>query len=383
MELAIWCGVMVSIMRQAMAAFHTPHLALGGELSPNYVERSKVMAYNSFFGWAGGASLTLFGLSLFFPRTVEHRNGLLNPEGWPRFSLTFALLILAIVLISAWFTRDRIPFLTKPRADAPKFSPLEFVKDVGRALTNINYVWLLIGYFFLALMLGLRENLRVYLYSYYWQLTTEQMRWLVLGSFVGYASAFFFVHRLHQRFDKKRTIITAITAYAVVPVIPIVMGMTGVIGPDTPNLLPILIFFYAIQAGSLSILAISVMSALADIADENELKHGLRQEGILYSTRALSAKVDQAAGSFAAGLVITLIGLGEKVKPGAVPPEVLHNLALWDGPIAAVPGVIAIFFYGRYRINKAANDATKAQLSELRAARAQAEATTGAVAAAE
>jgi Na+/melibiose symporter-like transporter len=368
-ELVIWAAIMVSIMRQSMACFHTPHLALGGEMSPNYLERTRVMSYNSFFSWAGGASMVLFGLSLFFPRTPEFRNGLLNPEGWPRFSLTFAVAVFAIIIISSWFTRDRIPFLTKPAHDTPKFSAVEFVKDIGRALGNINYVWLLFGYFFLALMLGLRENLRTYLYLYYWQLTTEQMRWLVLGSFVGYAAAFFFAAHLHGRFDKKRTIITAISCYAIVPAIPILMGMAGIIGPQTPGLLAILIAFYSVQAGSLSVLAISVMSALADIADENELKHGVRQEGILYSTRALSAKLDQAAGSFAAGLVVSYIGLSAKAKPGQVSDDVLYNLALWDGPVAAVPGVIAIFFYGRYRITKAANDATKLALAERRAAR--------------
>ena len=37
-------GASVILMRQAMAFFYVPHLALGGELSPHYTERSKVMA---------------------------------------------------------------------------------------------------------------------------------------------------------------------------------------------------------------------------------------------------------------------------------------------------------------------------------------------------
>ena len=42
-------------MRVSMAFFHVPHLAMGGELSRDYVERSRVMSYSSFFGWMGGA----------------------------------------------------------------------------------------------------------------------------------------------------------------------------------------------------------------------------------------------------------------------------------------------------------------------------------------
>ena len=35
-----------------------------------------------------------------------------------------------------------------------------------------------------------------------------------------------------------------------------------------------------------------------------------------------------------------------------VDPETLFNLAIIDGPVAAIPSLFAIFFYGRYKINK-------------------------------
>jgi Na+/melibiose symporter-like transporter len=116
------------------------------------------------------------------------------------------------------------------------------------------------------------------------------------------------------------------------------------------------------------VLSISIMSALADIADENELKFGLRQEGVLYSTRALFAKVDQAIGAALAGFVLTLIAFPTKAKVGEVPAEVIWNLALWDGILAGVPGFIAVFFYARYKITRASYEETKAALAARRAA---------------
>ncbi|MET0272882.1 MAG: MFS transporter [Phenylobacterium sp.] len=365
--MAIWCGVSVSMLRQVMTFFHTPHLALGAELSPNYTERSKVMAYNSFFTWAGGASMTYIALTFFFPKTSQFHNGLLNPEPWSRFAGSMALGVIVILFASAWFTRDRIPFLPKPAADTPKFSAAEFFKDIGRAMTNANYVWLLIGYFFLSMMLGLREGLRLYVYSFYWEISSSDLRLFILGSFVGYAAAFAFAARMHGRFDKKATIIWSAVAYAVIPAVPIVMGQMGVLTPDTPNLLPILIAFAGLGYAAFSVLAISVMSALADVADENELKHGVRQEGILYSTRALAAKLDQAVGAALAGAVITLIAFPDKARPGQVPAEILHNLALWDGVLAAIPGLIAAIFYGRYRITRTSYAATLEALGRKRA----------------
>jgi Na+/melibiose symporter-like transporter len=368
MGLVIWLAVAVILMRQAMTFFYVPHLALGGELSPHYTERSKVMAYYSFFNWAGGSLTTILALRLFFPTTAEYPRGLLNPEPWSSYALAIGLITTTALMASAWFTRDRIPFLPQPAAGAPRFSVREFGRDLGKALSNINYVWLLAAYFFVALMIGLREGLRLYAATFYWDLSSETLSWFVLGSLAGYLTAFIFAPRLHGRIDKKRTIIYAALAYALVPPIPLVLGMMGILSPDTPGLAIMLIGFAAIQYGAISILQISVMSALADIADQNELRFGVRQEGVLYATRTLAGKIDLAVGTAVAGLVITLIQLPKTAKTSAdVPADVLFNLALWDSIMAALPGLIAVGFYSLYGINRRSYEETRAALAERRA----------------
>ena len=363
-----WFMVAVIFMRQAMTFFHTPHLAFGGELSRDYTERSKVMAYNSFFSWAGGAAVTWIALSYFFKATPEYPRGLLNPEPYAPYALTLGAICLLVLFGSAWFTRDRIPYLPKPAPNLPKFSPMEFFRDISKAFGNRNYVWLLVAYFFLSCMLGLRLGLHLYTNTFYWQLSSEQLRWFVIGSFAGYAAAFYMAARLHGRYDKKRVMIISSVIFALMPGLPLMLGTLGIMTPGMPFLLETLIFFAVIQYGAMSVLSISVMSALADIADENELKHNLRQEGILYSTRALAAKVDQAIGSALAGFVLMLIAFPEKAQPGEVSPEVLHQLAMWEGWYATIPGLIAAYFYAKYGINKDSFEATRAALAERRGA---------------
>jgi len=365
--LLIWFGVAVILLRQAMTFFHTPHLALGAELSPDYTERSKVMAYNSFFVWVGGAFTTTIALRIFFPSTPEFPRGILNPEPWPTFALSMSIAAVVALFASAWFTRDRIPFLPQRAAETPGFSVKEFGRDIVKALSNINYVWLLVAYFFLAMMLGLREGLRMYTNTFYWGFNSEQLSLFIIGSFAGYLTAFVFAPRLHGKIDKKNTIIISGLIYTIVPSIPLGLGMMGILGQSTPNLLPIVIAFSTVAYASVAILQISVMSALADIADQNELRYGIRQEGILYSTRAFAAKMDQAIGAALAGFVITMINFPAKAIPGQVPADVMYNLALWDGLMAAIPGLIAMIFYSRYKIDRGSYNATKAALTEHRA----------------
>ncbi len=370
--LFVWFLVSVSALRWSMAFYHTPHIALGGELSSNYVERSKVMAYNAFFTWAGAALTTVIALRVFFKRTEEYPRGLLNPEAWSPYALVMGSVAFVILLASALLTHDRVKHLPQPAKDTPAFSLLTFFRDVKSAFTNINYVWLLVGFFFLSVTLGLRTVLHVYVNTFFWGLDSEELSFFVIGTFFGYATAFLMAARLHGRFDKKKTMIVAAASYGVIPAIPILMGLLGFWNHETPFIVPILIVFAALSSGALSMLSISVMSALADVADENEARHGLRQEGVLYSTRTLFAKVDQAIGTALAGLVLTYIAFPEKAVPGEVSLEVLKKLALWDGIIAAVPAIIAAYFYGRYRITRASYETTRAAITARRTAAAAA-----------
>ena len=371
--LALWCAASVTLLRQTMSVYHTPHLALGAELSPHYTERSKVMAYSSFFTWAGGSATAYIALTFFFPRSEKYHNGLLNPEPWPTFAIVMAVGAVALLFGSAWFTRDRIPYLPKPAHDVPNLSPREFFKDIGRALANVNYLWLLAGYFFLSMMIGLRAGLNLYAVGFFWEISSSDIRYYIIGSFAGYATAFLFAARAHGRFDKKNTAIVATLVYAVVPAIPLGLGQLGILTAETPGLLPILVSFAAVSYGAVSVLQISIASALADVADENELRFGIRQEGILYSTRAFAAKLDQAIGSALAGLVLTLIAFPPKAKPGQIDDSILANLILWDGVLAAAPGLMAAICYSQYRINRAAYETTRNALAARRTAAAPAE----------
>ncbi len=367
-----WFAISVTLMRQFMTFFHTPHLALGGELSRDYLERSKVMSWNNFFTWAGAAGMAFFALTFVFRATPEYPRGLLNPEPYGPFAVGLGIVAITILFASGWFTRDQIPRLPRPPENLPKFSPFEFFGDIAKVIRNFNYLWLLVAYFFLSLMIGMRAGLGLYINTFYWELTSEQLRWFILGSASGYIAGFVFAARMHRAYDKRMTMIVWAVLYAVGPAIPNVLGQLGVIGPDTPGLLGILIAFSVVGYASASVLGITVMSALADIADENELKFGLRQEGVLYATRSLAAKVDQAIGALLAGMVLLWISFPAKAAPGKVAPEVLGNLALWDGVIAAIPGLIAAAFYAKYGITRAKYEETKALIAAKRAAAGEA-----------
>ena len=301
--------------------------------------------------------------------TAEYANGLLNPGAYPSFSTAAAVIVFFILYTSAWNTRDQIPRLTQPADDLPEFGFHAFWSDIKAVLSNRNYVFLLIALFLLSVMLGMRAAFNLYMSTYYWEFLPAQIAIFVIGSAVGYGTAFSLTTRIHQRFDKRATIVWTAAWLSIVPALPVILRMLGYF-PENGSalLLPVLMIFVALGAVCGAVLNISVMSALADIADENELLYGQRQEGMLYSARTFFAKADNAIGHFLAGVALDVIQFPAKSKPGEVDADVIYWLGLIDSPITILPGLLAACFYAGYRINKTRHVEIQAQLEIKRAA---------------
>jgi Na+/melibiose symporter-like transporter len=344
-----------------MTLFHTPHLALGAEMSDDYLERSSIMSYNTFFLWIGDTIGWVLSFSWFFRAAPGYPNGALDPARWPVFATSIAAVIIFCLLVSSLITSKRIPYVAQAKPMQPHFGLVEWLRDMGRALTNRNYVVLLIGFFFQSLMNGVRGGLWLYGATFFWGLKNDQIAFFAIGSLAGYAFGSAAVTALHRRFEKRWTGTVALIVYSIGPALPLALGYFGILSRDTPGLLFILIAFSTLQHAPYSIMTTTIYSALADIADENELKYGIRQEGILYSTRTLFARVDQALGTALAGFVLAYIAFPVKATPGQVPESVLMDLAA-AFVLSTVPGLVAAVFYGMLRVTRKTHDDTKAAL---------------------
>jgi len=169
---------------------------------------------------------------------------------------------------------------------------------------------------------------------------------------------------LNDRFEKVGTMLGGVVILVIAQSIAPTLRLLGLLPENGhPLIFPMLLTLIAIVYGAGAILNISVMSALADVADDHELNTGRRQEGIFYSARTFVGKATSAFGLLIGGIAIDLIGWPTGVKSAAeVEPDVIFNLGLIEGPIAALPSVFAIYFYAKYRITKARHQEIRAAL---------------------
>ena len=84
--------------------------------------------------------------------------------------------------------------------------------------------------------------------------------------------------------------------------------------------------------------------------------------------RTFFAKVANGLGHLLAGIAIDVIGFPAKAVVGEVPAQVIFNLGIFEAIIAVLPVIGAIYFYGKYSIDKERHQAIRAELAQKKVA---------------
>jgi Na+/melibiose symporter-like transporter len=363
-SLFLWFAGFTVLMRVCSTLFAVPHLAMGAELSDDYIERTKVMAYNNVFTYIGVIIMHIMVWFVIFP---SFENGRMTQMAYMPVVLFCVSLIVVTMLGSAFATRGQIARMKPVPEDLPPFSIRQIMREMFSALQNRNYAYLLFGLFFLSITIGTHETLSLYMGTFYWELTDAQIGWLILNNIIGYAIGFFTAASVHQIIEKRWAIVISAAGLSVFWSAAVSLRLLGLAPENTTwELVAFIIFFGTFASACGSLLNISVMSALADIADDHERNTGRRQEGIFYSARTFFAKVTNGIGHVVAGIALDVIEFPQGVPASEIHPDKIYALGIIDGPFAMVWGLIAAVIYSGYRIDKTYHGQLQKDLAERR-----------------
>ena len=361
-DLFLWFAFFTVLMRICSTLFAVPHLALGAELSVGYIERTRIMSYNTLFTYFGVVIMHAVVWFVVFP---SYDNGRMMQEAYNPVVYFCASLIVICMLLSARGTQDQIPKMAKVPDDLAEFSLKQLFSDIYESLGNKNYRYLLFGLFSLSMTIGTHETLSLYMDTFYWEFTDEQIGWRILGTALGYGFGFLAVAKVHQTIGKRLAIVWSAVGLSIAWSAAVTLRLFDLAPENTTwALLIFVVFFGTISSTFGAILNISVMSALADIVDEHELNTGRRQEGVFYSARTFFAKLTNSIGLVIAGIALDFIEFPRGKEAGEIDPEKIYALGLLDGPFAMVWGLIAAAIYAGYKLDERKHSQIRAQLAE-------------------
>ena len=353
MGLFVWLCTFAMGVRVAMTFYAVPSGAMLPELSPNYDERTSLVSYRLLFGWGGGLTASVMGYFYFFAPSEAFADGRLNPGAYEAFALFCAGMIVTTILACALGTHRLIPSLKSP---PPKqnFSSRRFINELREAFSNRSYRMLVIGSVFAAGGRGFNDVVWLYMNTYFWGFSTNQIGLLTFGLFLSAIIAFFLTRPLTERFDKRQAVLGLATFAILFAPLLIFLRLLGVLPENGhPSLLPLIASHVILLVTAVVAIDILIPSMIADTVDENEITTGKRQEGIFFSAITFSAKASSGVGGFLAGVMLDLIQFPTMAVPGTVAAHKIFTLGLAVGP-----GLMALFlcmlvFLSRYQMTRA------------------------------
>jgi len=364
-QLALWLLFWSLWVRTFITGFAIPHLALSAEMTSDYNERTQVLGARMTGLFLSVVLLPAFALTFIF----QQQNGVdgrFDPERYALYGTLCCAIVWLLASVTVLGTRKFIqPSVRTDNSNSPADG---LVKRMG---INLSRTWanrtfrLIIGYELAAsVSYGTVVTLNMLAWTYYWEFSTQEISIILAApTIIAVGLASVTLGPLSRRFQKSHLLRFALIGMVLDMLWLYPLRALGVLPENgtsvvfAVNFLFMLIFIYCFL-----LRAIYSTSIVADICDENELEHGVRQEATFFSVSNFLQKVATVAGPVYSGIVLDVIGLSEGSIPGEVPQSVLDNLILAMG-FGGIPMLlVALWFVWKITMDKARVEEIQAEL---------------------
>ena len=368
-ELFLWLTAFAVLVRVSMTLNLIPSNSMVAEMTPHYDERTSLVSYRFFFGWAGGIAMYQLALRVFLAKTPEFGDGRYNADGYGGFALAGAIGIAAAILICAVGTHRLIPSLKPP----PEKTPLtagRFFGELRDVFGNRSYLMLVFAGLFASIAGGFSDVVGLYVNSYFWGFSAQEIAFLGLAAIPGVLVAVSLARPISERFDKKKTALGLAVFAILFGALPVLLRLVELMPPNGHPLLLYLISGHSFLIVTTIIIIMIVLSSMvADTMDVGELRTGKRQEGMYASAVSFTGKAVSGIGGFLAGIALDLIAFPRTSVDGVAPivaAEKVFALGLVVGPLLMVLWLCSLIFLSRYRITRERHAETLAELQRRR-----------------
>jgi len=354
-----------TIFYLAYTIFATPWVALGYELTPDYHERTRIMAVQNFMGQFAWLLAPWF---LLFMQNENLFSDMIEGAGW--LAVIIGIVTIGIGILPAIFLSER-------------FTPIPSSKNVSIGTTKPTGIIASVKDFFKGFLITIKfkpflslcgatflvfngfmmvSAFQSYVIIYYvfggdQALGAEYVGWAGTVSFIATSCAIFIVTKLSTLFGKRKaffiTIAISIFGYALKWVC---------FTPDNPLLILIPPIFFAFGLGGLFTL---MGSMVADVCDLDELETGERREGMFGSIFWWVVKLGLAAAMAAGGFLLNATGF-DVALGGAQSADTLFYMRLADVLVPVLCSVVAIWMVATYPITEQMATDVRQQLEAKR-----------------
>ena len=345
-----WFLIVSTIFFLFASLFGIPWSAMGFSLTADYDERTRLMAFNSF--WCSVALLTIPWL--YAATQMPVFTGTLQGARWV--GVVMGALMVALALLSAFTCHERVV------AKAERKDPPNLMQQVGSTLKNRPFVLLASSVLLMCLGIFSISSLTPYIAIYYMFGGAEAPASVLLGWAgtawqAGSLAFVFIVGAAGVRLGKKRALILFLACSVVGCLLKWVCYT-----PAHPYLFLVPSLFLALGFCALWTLTSSMM---ADVCDLQELETGMRNEATLGAIFAWLMKLGTTLAFTVSGFILNATGF-DVALGGAQSGRTIFLMRALDLGLPTVTIAVAILLICFYPVSEARARAIREELEKRR-----------------
>lgn len=320
-----WLLIVGSLFYVAYAVFVIPYSAMGLEITSDYNERTRVLAWRPYMG-------LLVGLGVPWLYKLCFVLGDTEAEGARAVAVIMGVLAIGLGILPL-FIQENLPQTTSPHM--PLLHALK--------ITFSNSSFLLLSASTLCILLGIFLSAPLGLYvSIYHVFGGNKEMASMLGGWSGTASmaaglaGLPLATCLAKRLGKRHATLTLLLLGLLS--IPLVWWMFT---PENPWLQIVPGFIFALAINGSFLIGISM---LGDVCDDDELKTGHRREGLYSASLEFGKKCAIALSTVVVGYLLLAVGFDEKASMQSI--QTTTSLRIGYMIVLGIPMILAsVFIY--------------------------------------
>lgn len=323
--------VLAILVRSFLTLFEVPNAALGPELTKNYTDRTRLMAFRYLFGWLGGLSAAVLTFAILLPTDEA---GQLGPNGYRLLGMIGAGSMLVMMVFSSLGTQRHISELHVPQTNLT-FGFKQMFGQVRGMFENRSFVAVFLSALFFGAAAGLSQAISIYVSTFFWQLSSMEISFIPMLGLVAVPVSFFLSPRMAVRWGKKEAAMNCfLFAICFLPIAFIAQILGFFPERENPIYLPLLMTHYFIETTALICMQIVFASMNADVVEDRSAEtNGERDEGLIFAARNFAKKAVSGLGVLLAGVILWIAGFPDKALPGEVDITSINTLILTYLPV--------------------------------------------------
>jgi GPH family glycoside/pentoside/hexuronide:cation symporter len=348
--LVAWLAFTAIGLRVSVTFFHIPWSTQIAELSDDPRERVTLAVLRNIFAAVASFVLIAVAFDLFFVSTEEYPRGQENPANYASFALSIGAALLLVILLSAAGTYRRIRAREGSVAPGPRFRLSALWPAWQEMIFRFkNFRCLFLGSLFILTAFSMYNSMALYLGSYFWDLSGDQIKTWQFAVILGAAVTLIIGKPVVDRLPHPLLFAGGIGFSVVLFALPILLRLSGMVAVGSDVVMPLLQVSNGLAGVSLGVVMIVSAVIASETSDDYQSRTGVNATALLFGFVFLAMKTASGFGKLLAGLIIDVIALPTAENADLITASQLDGLGWWSASTLLVLGACGVISFSGYR----------------------------------